>query len=147
MHVDQLMTSNPVCCTPDSPLSDVAQLMVQHDCGEIPVAQPGGALVGVITDRDIVCRTVARGLNPLEMRAADCMSQPALAVTVGTGLEECCRLMESRQIRRMPVVDMQGRICGIVAQADIAMHGSRARTAELVREVSEAPRGRSAGTR
>jgi CBS domain-containing protein len=149
MHVDQIMTSSPACCTPESPLDQVARLMLEHDCGEIPIVKSleDGALVGVITDRDIVCRTVARGLNPIGMTAGECMSQPAQAVTLGTSLEECCRMMESRQIRRMPIVDQQGRICGIVSQADIAMHGSQLRTAELVREVSEQSRGRAAGAR
>ena len=68
MNVEDIMTRNPVCCTPDSGLRDVAQMMVDCDCGEIPVVESFESLipVGVITDRDIVCRVVAKGMNPLE---------------------------------------------------------------------------------
>jgi CBS domain-containing protein len=60
-----VMTENPACCTPQTPLEQVAKLMVQHDCGEIPVLDAAGQVVGVVTDRDIVCRVVAAGKNPL----------------------------------------------------------------------------------
>lgn len=147
MTVDQIMTPNPVCCTPVTPLDEVARLMVEHDCGEIPVVQSDDVptLVGVVTDRDIVSRAVARRLNPLDLPVGACMSEPAIAVRRGTSLEACCGLMEERQIRRMPVVEADGRVCGIVSQADIAAHGSQTRTAQLVKEVSEQPRSRTAG--
>ena len=75
MHVKDIMTPDPAVCTPDTGLPAVAQMMVDNDCGEIPVVENmrNRLPVGVITDRDITCRTVARGLNPLEMIASDCM--------------------------------------------------------------------------
>ncbi len=78
MRVKHIITKNPACCTLDTNLQEVARLMVEHDCGESPVVQSkqNMKLVGVITDRDITCRTVAVGKNPLEMTAGDCMSQP-----------------------------------------------------------------------
>jgi CBS domain-containing protein len=139
MHVKEFMTPRPACCTSSTPLREVAKAMVQNDCGEIPVVDGGdrGALLGVITDRDIVCRIVAEGKNPLDHTAADCMSTPVVVVWESTQVEDCARLMEEHQIRRVPVVDGGGACCGIVSQADIAQHASRRITAELVRDVSQ----------
>jgi CBS domain-containing protein len=139
MHVKEIMTPRPACCTSSTPLREVAKAMVQNDCGEIPVVDGGdrGALLGVITDRDIVCRIVAEGKNPLDHTAADCMSTPVVVVWESTQVEDCARLMEEHQIRRVPVVDGGGACCGIVSQADIAQHASRRITAELVRDVSQ----------
>ncbi|PYS78494.1 MAG: CBS domain-containing protein [Acidobacteria bacterium] len=116
------MTPDPTCCTPDTTLQRVAEMMVEHDCGEIPVVDNVASMlpVGVITDRDITCRTVAKGLNPLTLTVADCMTTPCVTVTPDTSLAECCRILEENQIRRVPVVDAGGTCCGIVALADIA---------------------------
>jgi CBS domain-containing protein len=138
MQVREIMTLNPTCCTPTTSLRDVARAMVKSDCGEIPVVASGdsGKLVGVVTDRDIVCRIVAEGKNPLEATVESCMSAPVVVVKETTQVEECARLMEENQIRRVPVVDGGGACCGIVSQADIATHGSRRVTAELVKDIS-----------
>jgi len=138
MQVREIMTSNPVCCTESTMLIDVARAMVENDCGEIPVVRANdGELMGVVTDRDIVCRLVAAGRNPLEATAAACMSSPVVRVRETTPLEGCARVMEENQIRRVPVVDGGGKCCGIVAQADIAQHAPRRMTAELVKDVSQ----------
>jgi CBS domain-containing protein len=138
MTVGTLMTADPVCCTPETTIKDVALLMAQHDCGEIPVvrAQDDRRILGVITDRDIVCRVVAAGENPADAIVEDAMSSPVVTVRSDSSLQDCLNLMESRQIRRMPVVDADERCCGIVSQADIAANAPSAETAELVREVS-----------
>ncbi len=140
MKVKEIMTSNPVCCTPDSSLREAAKLMCDHDCGEIPVVdnQSSKKVKGVITDRDITCRSVALGKNPLEMKVQDCFSNPAVTVKPDDSLEHCCRLMEEKQIRRIPVVDQDGCCCGIISQADIARHTSTAKSGEVLREVSYA---------
>src|SRR5216684_6375247 len=124
MQVKEVMTSDPACCTADTPLPEVARMMIENDCGEIPVVenQASQLPIGVVTDRDIVCRTVANGINPVELAAADCMSKPIVTVTSDTSLEECCRIMEENLIRRVPVVDERGSCCGIIALADIALH-------------------------
>jgi CBS domain-containing protein len=139
MQVKEIMTTDPACCTPDSTLQRVAELMVENDCGEIPIVENIANMVpvGVITDRDITCRTVAKGLNPLVMTAGDCMTTPCVTVTPDMSLDECCRRMEENQIRRVPVVDASGACCGIVALADIAKHAGKRDTAEVVKEVSE----------
>ncbi|MFL6208728.1 MAG: CBS domain-containing protein [Pyrinomonadaceae bacterium] len=138
MQVKDFMTADPTCCTPDTTLQRVAEMMVEHDCGEIPVVENVASMlpVGVITDRDITCRTVAKGINPLTMTVADCMTTPCVTVMPDTPLAECCRILEENQIRRVPVVDAGGACCGIVALADIAQHAKRRETAEVVKEVS-----------
>lgn len=139
MQVREIMTPDPACCTADTPLDRVAKLMVDNDCGEIPIvrATADRTLIGVVTDRDIVCRLLAAGKNPVEHTAEACMSTPAIAVRESTPLEKCAQIMEESRIRRVPVVDGGGMVCGIVSQADIAKHASRRVTAELVRDVSQ----------
>jgi CBS domain-containing protein len=139
MQVKDVMTPDPACCTPDSTLQRVAEMMVENDCGEIPVVENMASMkpVGVITDRDITCRTVAKGLNPLTMTVSDCMTSPCVTVTPDTALDECCRVLEENQIRRVPVVDAGGACCGIVALADIAKHAPKRDAGEVVKEVSE----------
>jgi CBS domain-containing protein len=139
MQVKDIMTKSPACCTTDSNLQEVARLMVEHDCGESPVVESlqSMKLVGVITDRDITCRAVAEGKNPLEMTAGDCMSSPCVTVTPETSVEDCCQVMEGNQVRRVPVVDENGACCGIVAQADIAEHASNQETIKVLKGVSQ----------
>ena len=146
MQVKDIMTPDPACCTPDTSLERVAGMMVDHDCGEIPVVDnmAGMRPVGVITDRDITCRTVAKGLNPLTMTVAECMTTPCITVTPDMSLDECCKVMEENQIRRVPAVDEGGACCGIVALADIARYAAKREAGELVKEVSEPGRSASA---
>jgi CBS domain-containing protein len=138
MHVKELMSPDPACCTPDTNLQEVARLMCDYDCGEIPVVDDRNHMrvVGVVTDRDITCRSVAKGMNPLDMTAESCMSSPVVTVTPETSVDECCRLMEEHQIRRMPVVDPDRRCLGIVSQADVARSAAPMQTAEVVAQVS-----------
>ena len=149
MQVKEVMTANPACCTTDTPLPEVARMMVDNDCGEIPVVENKESRipVGVVTDRDIVCRTVAKDKNPLELTAADCMSTSIVTVTPDTPVEECCRIMEEKQIRRVPVVDANGACCGIVALADLARGAKRGVAGEVVKEVSEPSKSTSATAR
>jgi CBS domain-containing protein len=100
------------------------------------VVDKGERLIGVITDRDIVCRVVADGKNPMAHTAEQYMSQPVISVTADTPLPEIMNMMETHQLRRMPVVDADGCCVGIIAQADLAWTGGEHDVAELVREVS-----------
>ncbi|GAB4577354.1 MAG: CBS domain-containing protein [Anaerolineales bacterium] len=139
MQVKDVMTSNPTCCTPETNLQKVAQMMVENDCGCIPVVENKATMkpVGVVTDRDICCRTVAEGQNPLDMTAEEVMSSPVVIVTPEDSIEDCCQVMEEHQIRRVPVVDADGGCCGMVAQADVALKTSKQTTAEVVKQVSQ----------
>jgi CBS domain-containing protein len=140
MKVQDIMTTNPACCTPNDPLERAARLMIDFDCGEIPVVDDLNACtpVGVITDRDITCRTVGKGLNPLEMKVGDCMTTPLISVSPDDSVETCCNVMEAHQIRRVPVVDDGGKCVGIVSLADIAQQAPRRESAEVLQEVSAA---------
>lgn len=139
MQVKDIMTKDPACCTADTNLKDVARMMVDCDCGGIPVIdnQQTKKPIGVVTDRDITCRTIAEGKNPLGMTAKDCMTKPAFTVTPETNMEECCELMEEKHIRRIVVVDQKGGCCGIVAQADLAQNAPEEEAAKFLKEVSE----------
>ena len=139
MQVKDIMTKDPACCTADTNLQEVAKLMLEHDCGETPVVESKKSrkLLGVITDRDITIRTVAKGKNPLELTAGDCMSSPAVTVTQEMSIDDCCTVMEEKKVRRVPVVDEKGNCCGIVAQADIARHASKQETGDVVKKVSQ----------
>jgi CBS domain-containing protein len=149
MQVREVMTADPACCTADTSLPAVARMMIDNDCGEIPVVDNAHSNVpiGVVTDRDIVCRTIANGLNPLDLTAADCMSKPIVTVTPDISIEVCCRIMEEKRIRRVPVVDERGTCCGIVALADIAREIGKRVAGEIVKEVSEPTRSASASAR
>jgi CBS domain-containing protein len=129
------MTAAPQCCSRETTLNEVANLMVEADCGEIPVTD-GNRLVGVITDRDIVCRVVAKGKNPSSVTAGECMTEPVITVNEDSTLEEVLSVMEDKQIRRVPVVDGTGCCCGIISQADVALTARESDVGEMVREVS-----------
>ena len=139
MDVKAVMTADPAHCTRETPLRDVARLMVEFDCGAIPVLDsPNGRNpVGVVTDRDIVVRLVAQGVDPLASTAGDCMTTPITTIPVDSSLTECCNLMESEQIRRVAVVDPHGRLCGMVALADVALLADERKAADVVKEISE----------
>jgi CBS domain-containing protein len=138
MKVKEIMTRTPSVCTPETPLQEVAKGMVGCDCGALPVVRSEGTgeLVGIITDRDIVVRAIAEGRNPLTLTASACMTSPAITIREDASLEDCMDLMESKKIRRVPVVDASGALVGIVAQADVARNASRQEAGELVRDVS-----------
>jgi CBS domain-containing protein len=137
MKIKEIMSSPVAYCMLDTPLREVALMMAECQCGEIPVCDDARKPIGVVTDRDIVCRLVARGDNPLEFTAVDCMSQPVIRVAAHASLEEGARLMEQYRVRRLPVVDANGVCCGIVAQADLATCAPRHLTAAVVAEVSK----------
>jgi CBS domain-containing protein len=90
----------------------------------------------VVTDRDIVVRTVAAGADPGKATAGDCMTAPAASIPVGASLEDCARLMAAQQVRRIPVVDEDGLLCGIVAQADVQATDARSLKEEIADRVS-----------
>jgi CBS domain-containing protein len=131
-----IMTTNPACCRPNTPLDQVAKMMVHHDCGEIPVVDASGCVIGVVTDRDIVCRAVAHGMNPQRFTAETCMTKRVVTLREDAPLEEIIAAMEQHQIRRVPVVRDGGACAGIISQADLARMAQEHQVAELVCEVS-----------
>jgi CBS domain-containing protein len=137
IRVSDIMSEPVACCAPVATLQEVARLMVENDCGEIPICNASRHPIGVITDRDITTRTVAEGRNPVPMHVRDVMTTPIVTVNPETSLEECSQVLERNRIRRVPVVDASGRLCGMVSQADIARHGSKVMAGTVVQRVSE----------
>jgi CBS domain-containing protein len=138
-RIASVMSGNIECCEPATDLTDVARMMDEQNCGAIPVVESTDSMkpIGIVTDRDIVIRIVARNQNPLEMSAGDCMSSDLLLVGPDEALEDCLMRMERKQVRRALVVDQSGKLCGMVAQADIARRAPREQTGELVKDVSQ----------
>lgn len=138
MKAKDIMHREPAFCTPETGINEVARLMIDCDCGAIPVVK-GSAdrrLVGIVTDRDIVCRAVAENKVPSETRAGGCMSTTVATAGPDSGLDDCVQIMKRHQVRRLPVVDEEGFCVGMLTQAQISRHAGARQTAKLVREVS-----------
>lgn len=140
MLIKAVMTASPTCCKPADKLDSVAKLMLDHDCGEIPVCD-GTRLVGVITDRDIVCRAIAAGKNPVAVAVSDVMTRDVYTIGQDDELEDALELMETKLVRRLPVVDFSGKIVGIVSEADLVAKAPILKVARTIRSVSKKTRG------
>ncbi len=135
MKAQEIMTKNPTLCIASTKLDEVARMMVESDCGEIPVvrSKEKAELLGVITDRDICCRAVATGKSPAQTSVSDIMSSPAVTVSPDTDIVECYRLFEEREIKRLPVVDQRGHCVGIISLSDVAEKAPEHYARELLR--------------
>lgn len=138
MLVRELMTPDPVRVTPASPLRKVAQLMVENDCGALPVCERDH-VIGIVTDRDIVTRGFLKGLDPTTLPVSDVMTRNLMTVQADDRIEHAIQIMESEQVRRLPVVD-EDRLVGMLSITDLADHLPERKAGELLREVSEPPR-------
>ncbi len=134
-NIKDYMTKDVAYCSPDTELQKVAQMMVDFDCGEIPVLDQDKKVVGVVTDRDIACRVVARGRNPSKLTARECMSDHIVTINQDASFDECVDLMEDNKVRRLPVVDQDGHCCGIISQADLARNEEH-KAGEVIRKLS-----------
>ncbi len=139
MTVQEIMTKDPTCCTTDTKLEEVARLMADCDCGAIPIVEDmeSNIPIGIITDRDIVTRVLARGEDCLELAAGAAMTPTTVTVQDTSDVREAEAVMKEKQIRRIIVVDDDGRCVGIFAQADVARHRSDVETGDVVEEISE----------
>ena len=138
--VTSVMTANPCCCKADTPLADVARMMVDNDCGMIPVVDGNNKPVGAVTDRDIATRIVACGKDVSSACACDAMTSPIATVDAATSLHDATCVMEAEKIRRLIVVDGDGKLVGVAAIADLALAGKDEATSHVVKEVSEPTR-------
>lgn len=144
MRIQEIMTKDPSCVTPDSTVREAAQLMSREDVGIIPVvdAQSSNRLVGVVTDRDIAIRCVAEGKDGT-CSVREVMSSDDLA-TCGEDdeVDSLMEAMRSEKVRRVPIVDERGSLVGIVSQADVFRKTPGGDTAQrTVQRISE-PGGR-----
>ncbi len=136
MRVKQIMTPDPACCVPESTAQDAARLMRNHDCGSIPVVQSISSrrLVGTVTDRDLAVRGLAEGRGP-DAPVRELMTQDPVACVPEDEVEDLRQVMVRELVRRVPVVDADGVLVGIVAQADIAREEGAASDREVGRIV------------
>ncbi|MEX2270413.1 MAG: CBS domain-containing protein [Vicinamibacterales bacterium] len=131
------MTKNPATCGPQSPVTEAAQLMEREGVGSIPVCE-NGKLEGILTDRDIAVRVVASGKDPRQTKIQDVMTHDPESVKASDSIDRALEMMESRQVRRIPVIDGGGKLVGIIAQADIATRlGDDQATGEVVEAISK----------
>jgi CBS domain-containing protein len=132
--VSQIMTPDPACCTPDSTAQDAALLMKENDCGSIPVVETleTRVLVGTVTDRDLAIRGLATGRGP-DTQIRELMTNDPIAAAPEDEVEIVREVMVAQQVRRVPVVDENGAVVGIVAQADLALEDGAASDQEVGR--------------
>lgn len=136
----EVMTKNPVCCLPGDPVAKVAQLMKSTDVGSVPIVEDERSkrLVGIVTDRDLVVKMVAEGRDAGTATAEEVMSRGIVTCRAQDDVEAALDAMSGNQLRRIPVVDDDGKIVGIIAQADVATRVNRSdATAAIVKEISQ----------
>jgi CBS domain-containing protein len=121
--IESVMTRDPVCLEADAPLVDAAKAMDEHNIGDVLVMQNGG-LCGIVTDRDIAIRAVARGGDPATTRLGEICSRELVMLRPSDGIEDAIARMREHAVRRMPVVD-EGRPLGIVSLGDLAEERDR----------------------
>jgi CBS domain-containing protein len=144
VKVADIMTPEPACCTPDSTAQEAAQLMKENDCGSIPVVEnrESQRLIGTVTDRDLAIRGLAEGRGP-DTLVRELMTNDPVTALPEDEIEVVREVMVARMVRRVPVVDENGKVVGIVAQADIAREDGAASDQEVGRivEAISDPRG------
>jgi CBS domain-containing protein len=138
--VQEVMTDRPRCVSPETPLSEAAQLMESENVGALPVLD-GEELAGMVTDRDIVVRAIAMGKDPRGMPVREVSTRDVVTVRPDQDLSEALQLMASHQVRRLPVVDDGNRLIGVLAQADLALEAKDKDVGEMVGEISRPPVG------
>ena len=135
-----IMTKDPVCCLAGDSAVHAAQLMREHDVGILPIIedQEKKKLTGVVTDRDLVLKLMADGLDPWTTTVEHAMSKPAVACSPDDGYDKALQLMEQHRIKRLTVVDNSGRVVGVISQFDVALRiRDRQKTAEVLESVCQ----------
>ena len=132
--VNEVMTHDPQTVTPTTTVQEAARLMLDENVGSVPIVE-ARRCVGTITDRDIALRVVAHALPP-DTPVSDVSSKQVVTIDPQQSVDEAMRLMGEHRVRRLPVCEEDGKIVGVVAQADIARHASGERTGETVEQIS-----------
>ena len=138
--VHEVMTDSPRCVTPETPVSEAARLMKSEDVGSLPILD-GLKLAGVVTDRDIVIRAVANRKVPRGMPVREIASRELVTIRPDEDLSEALKLMASYQVRRLPVVDEDNTLVGVLSQADVAVEAKEKDFANMVEGISRTPTG------
>ena len=134
--IRDLMTPNPATIEPNQPVAEAARLMREYDAGIIPIVE-GDRLSGTVTDRDITIRVVAEGRDPQSTTIGEIASRDIVTIDPEQNLDEALRLMAQHQVRRLPVVEEDGRLVGMLAQADVARTQSPEKTGEMLSDISQ----------
>jgi CBS domain-containing protein len=135
--IHEVMTQNPCAIDADQPVSYAAKMMRDEDVGLAPVVE-GDRLIGTLTDRDITVRVVAEGNDPQTVKVREVASTDVVTIDPQQDLDEALTLMARHQVRRLPVVEEDGRLVGVIAQADVADEAKAKKVGELVGEISRA---------
>ena len=139
MKCGDVMTMEVTCCLPTDSLEEVASVMQSEDIGPVPIVDDLETrnLIGIVTDRDIALRAVARGLDARNMPAGEIMTREVVTCAAEDGIQSALDLMARHQVRRLPVVDGGSRLVGIISQADVATRLNESeKVAEMVEEIS-----------
>lgn len=146
MKAQDIMSADPVCVTPQTPMEEAARLMKDHNVGALPVVAQEGSreLVGVITDRDITIRHVAEGHNSPDCPVSEAMSANVTTCRTDTRVEDVMETMGREQVRRIPIVDERGSLVGMVSQADVVLEAADDKKAEKTVEEISKPFGKHA---
>jgi CBS domain-containing protein len=134
--IREVMTSKVCSIDADKPVAYAAKMMRDEDVGLAPIVE-GDRLVGTLTDRDIAIRVVAEGRDPQSTTVRDVASTDLVTVDPEQDLDEALRLMAQHQVRRLPVVEEDGRLVGVLAQADVARQADDRQTGEVVERISQ----------
>ena len=138
--VADVMTGRPRAVTPETPLTEVARMMEAEDVGSLPVVD-NDRLVGIVTDRDIVVRAIAKGKDPTGMPASAISTRELVTVRPDDDLSDALELMVRHQVRRLAVMGEDERLVGMVSQADVAREAKEKDTGEVVQGISREPQG------
>ena len=133
--VREVMTENPCAIDADKSVSYAAKMLRDEDVGLAPIVE-GKKLVGTLTDRDIAIKVVEEGKDPESTKARDIATTRLVTVDPDQSLDEAMRLKSKHQVRRLPVVEEDGKLAGVVAQADVAKHASAEDAGEMVEQIS-----------
>jgi CBS domain-containing protein len=136
----EVMTKNPVCCLPTDTVSKASQLMRAEDVGSIPVVEDEQTmkLIGIVTDRDLAMQVVADGRDANLTQVAGVMTREVVTCRASDDVQKAVDAMSQHQLRRMPVIDGNHKIVGIISQADVATRVDRSEeVAEMVKEISQ----------
>jgi len=136
MKIREIMTRGVFTTSPDDPLVEAAGLMRLHDVGVLPVVENGN-VVGIITDRDIVLRGVAEGVDVQTMQVRDAMSVGSISISEEQTIDEAATLMQQYQVRRLPVLDAAGVVVGMISLGDLAVDVHAGLSGKVLKEVSE----------
>jgi CBS domain-containing protein len=138
--VREAMTTRPRSATPETSLSQVAEIMAREEVGAVPIVVDD-RLVGIVTDRDLVVRAIAAGKDPRGMPAREIASDEVISVEPEQDLDDALELMARHRIRRLPVVEEGDRLVGMLAQADVALQVKEKASGEMLEAVSQPDEG------